>query len=226
MQFNERFKELRERNKYTQKEFGKIIGVSAPTIVAYEKGDKKPSYETLLIIADKFDVSLDWLCGRDREPKIVTWTDYIKLIYKILKYKSVGVDVEYDEERDKLNMGFDCYLVEPDYYTDLSLTSYETMFGRVYGKGCKKNIDDMDLEGGNDIGMFTISNPICDFIGTYQNMKSLLEDKNIDQELFDLWLEKQFQKYDYRICRDDLSKSFAENSFEAGETNANNNETE
>ena len=63
MAFSERIKQLRTAKGLSQKDFGKSLGVSTSSIIAYEKGDKKPSYDMLIRIAEVWAVSIDWLCG-------------------------------------------------------------------------------------------------------------------------------------------------------------------
>jgi len=60
-----RLKKLREEKKMTQAELGNKIGVSGATINRYEKGFRQPDPEMLSKIADFFDVSVDYLLGRD-----------------------------------------------------------------------------------------------------------------------------------------------------------------
>lgn len=62
--FSDRLKYLRCQKKIDQKEFGKNFQLSKQTISAYEKGKAAPSLETLLRIADYFDVTTDYLLDR------------------------------------------------------------------------------------------------------------------------------------------------------------------
>jgi transcriptional regulator with XRE-family HTH domain len=64
--FGDRLKELREDYKITQEELGKLLNVSKQAISQYERGENEPSFESLVKLADKFDVSLDYLLGRTR----------------------------------------------------------------------------------------------------------------------------------------------------------------
>lgn len=41
------------------------LGVSQPSYIRYEQGTAEPSQENLVKIADIFDVSIDYLLGRD-----------------------------------------------------------------------------------------------------------------------------------------------------------------
>ena len=68
--FAERLKEARIQRDMKQNELAKAIGVSAQTISMYEKSEKdgkgkNPTLENALAIAEKLNVSLDWLCGKD-----------------------------------------------------------------------------------------------------------------------------------------------------------------
>ena len=46
------------------------LNMSQNTISQYETGTREASYDTLIAIADYFDVSLDYLLGRTDNPKI------------------------------------------------------------------------------------------------------------------------------------------------------------
>src|SRR5699024_9106615 len=63
-----RIKTLREHHKINQKQFAEIIGVSNVVLSRYETGERKPDYDTLLIIANYFDVTTDYLLGHSNEP--------------------------------------------------------------------------------------------------------------------------------------------------------------
>ncbi|MFW6229706.1 MAG: helix-turn-helix domain-containing protein, partial [Halanaerobium sp.] len=59
--FGSQLKKLRKNNKITQKELAKILGLAQTTIANYENNSRFPNQETLLEIADYFDVTLDYL---------------------------------------------------------------------------------------------------------------------------------------------------------------------
>lgn len=65
MEFGERLKELRKKKRMTQEELGKVINVSKVSISGYETGSRSPDRETLVSLADFFDVSVDFLLGRE-----------------------------------------------------------------------------------------------------------------------------------------------------------------
>lgn len=58
-------KYLRSLNAISQKDFAKKIGVSQQTIASWENGRTEPSNDLLKDIADYFNVSTDYLLGRD-----------------------------------------------------------------------------------------------------------------------------------------------------------------
>ncbi len=57
-------KEIRKAHHMSQKELGKRLGVGQTTIANYEKDIRFPNQESLMIMADVFDVSVDQLLGR------------------------------------------------------------------------------------------------------------------------------------------------------------------
>ena len=56
-----RIKELRNKYKFTQTELAEKVGVTKPTIAAYENDSRQPSYEVLVRMAAIFRVSIDSL---------------------------------------------------------------------------------------------------------------------------------------------------------------------
>ena len=60
-QVGERIRSLRKARKWSQADLGRLIGVHKVTVGQYESGDRSPSYDVLLKIADTFKVSTDYL---------------------------------------------------------------------------------------------------------------------------------------------------------------------
>ena len=65
-----RLKELRKKRKKSQVSLGIDLGVSQDAISRYENLEREADYQTLIDIADFFNVSLDYLFGRTDNPKI------------------------------------------------------------------------------------------------------------------------------------------------------------
>lgn len=62
--FCERLKELRKAEKLTQRDMAEKLNIVQPSYIRYENGTAEPSQETLIKIAEIFDVSVDYLLGR------------------------------------------------------------------------------------------------------------------------------------------------------------------
>lgn len=59
--------QLRQEKGITQDELAKEIGISRSAIGMYERGERRPDFETLERIADYFGVSFNFLLGSIRE---------------------------------------------------------------------------------------------------------------------------------------------------------------
>lgn len=64
-----RYKECRLANNMSQKFVALSVGVSPPMVSQWESGVKEPSKETLLKLANLFNVTTDYLLGRDESKK-------------------------------------------------------------------------------------------------------------------------------------------------------------
>lgn len=63
----ERLKLLRLKKKMSQRELGNHLAISTSNINGYESGRILPSLPKAILLADYFDVSLDYLVGRSDE---------------------------------------------------------------------------------------------------------------------------------------------------------------
>ena len=61
-------KEVRERARLTQKECADLLGISLRAWQSYEQGVSEPKFEMICKIADRFNVSVDYLLGRPVPP--------------------------------------------------------------------------------------------------------------------------------------------------------------
>ena len=70
--FQSVLKSLRTERGLTQDGLSKALKVSRSTIGMYENGSREPDYETLELIADYFNVDIDYLLGRtDKTTKLI-----------------------------------------------------------------------------------------------------------------------------------------------------------
>ncbi len=68
MILNERLKKLRLQTGVTQKAIAEGIGVTSVSVQRFEYGTARPKLDTVIKIADFFDVSTDYLLGRSDNP--------------------------------------------------------------------------------------------------------------------------------------------------------------
>ena len=69
--FQSVLKALRNAKGLTQVELAKILKISRSTIGMYENGSREPDYETLELIADFFNVDIDYLLGRTNKTTVI-----------------------------------------------------------------------------------------------------------------------------------------------------------
>lgn len=70
--FKDVLKQLRKSKNMTQEELAHKLGIARTTYSSYEQGRREPDYETLLLIADFFDTSVDALLGRKEVGTVAT----------------------------------------------------------------------------------------------------------------------------------------------------------
>jgi len=63
----ERLRELRIQHKISQQAIANALGVSRQAYGHYEAGSREPSQEVILRLADYFDVTTDYLLGREKK---------------------------------------------------------------------------------------------------------------------------------------------------------------
>lgn len=66
--FAYRVKKLRKQKKLNQKELGEALGLTQNTISAIESGLRTTTIEKLILLAQFFEVSTDYLLGLKDEP--------------------------------------------------------------------------------------------------------------------------------------------------------------
>lgn len=68
MSFGENLKNLRTHQNITQQQLADYLNVTRPTIAGYETKGKEPDYQTLVDIADYFQVPVDFLIRETNIP--------------------------------------------------------------------------------------------------------------------------------------------------------------
>lgn len=72
MHFYERIRNLREDKDLTQAQMGKILSCSQRVYSNYERGDIDIPTQTLIKLADYYNVSVDYILNRTDNPDINT----------------------------------------------------------------------------------------------------------------------------------------------------------
>ena len=64
MEFCQRLQQLRERRRISRKVLSELCGLNSDAIRRYERGESEPTLDSLVAIADFFEVPIDYLIGR------------------------------------------------------------------------------------------------------------------------------------------------------------------
>ena len=86
--FSQRLKELRTNMNLTQRQFSQKIGCTQTTLSAYENTPKSPSLDIIIDIAEKCNVSVDWLLGLSDNVSNNEITSYKQIIEFLFKLKN------------------------------------------------------------------------------------------------------------------------------------------
>ena len=107
MEFKDRRKELRTKRGYSQYDLAKKLGVSKSTISMMEIGSRQPSKEVMELIADFFNVTLDYLMGKDDVSFYFFTPEQSDLLVKLTNDEDLYVLVEKivngsDEQKERV----------------------------------------------------------------------------------------------------------------------------
>lgn len=89
------FKQLRTARGMTQGELADALGITRSRLSMYELGQREPDFETLEMIADYFNVDIDYLMGRTNKTTVLPESYYLdpdardlaEFLHKNPKYK-------------------------------------------------------------------------------------------------------------------------------------------
>lgn len=80
-----KIKELRKDNKISSEEIAKYLGISVQAYYRYENETNEPSVENLIKLANRYNVSIDYLVGRQWLDDVGYLSPEQKNAVKILK---------------------------------------------------------------------------------------------------------------------------------------------
>jgi transcriptional regulator with XRE-family HTH domain len=67
MVFSQRLQQLREKKGISRKVLSELCGLYSDAIRRYEREEDEPTLHSLVAIADFFEVSVDYLVGKERD---------------------------------------------------------------------------------------------------------------------------------------------------------------
>ena len=71
------FRKIREQSGLTQQQMADKLGVSRSAIGMYENGEREPNFETLELIADTFNVDMNYLLGKKPTTEVIPDRNYL-----------------------------------------------------------------------------------------------------------------------------------------------------
>lgn len=86
--FKDRVRELRSQKKISQTKLAMAVSVDKSSVSKWESGERVPSLDVAIRVADYFSVSLDFLMGATNDP------------LQVLPYDVVAQNVIYEDESD------------------------------------------------------------------------------------------------------------------------------
>ena len=91
MKFGDRLRELLELNNLSQKQLGEKLNIAPSTIGNYVRNIREPDHATLIVFADYFNVSVDFLLGKSHGNNMTDEEQLLLTIYKGLNsdYKKI-----------------------------------------------------------------------------------------------------------------------------------------
>lgn len=84
LQISARIRAIRKEQKLTQREFADIFGISQSSYSAYENGSTIPTVEFLIKVAQKYNISMDYLTGLSISKKGMQADEDNKLLQKTI----------------------------------------------------------------------------------------------------------------------------------------------
>ncbi len=83
--FPDRLRSAREYRGLTQNDLAKMTGLNPAAVSHFETGGRKPSFDNLRLLADKLDVTTDYLLGRVEHFKELAGADELHRHYNALQ---------------------------------------------------------------------------------------------------------------------------------------------
>lgn len=165
--FGKRLKEIRDEMDLTLDKFSQLVGIPAQTLNRYELSQRTPKINIVSKIAEKLNVSIDYLLGKTKYKnyhhlsnevtQLETLESYIESLgYKIGKPFIAGLSSKSNDEAEKLALAADndpnfpyweIALVDGQCFT-VTISEYEQLIDRI------KNLIAFELDYIKNEGFF------------------------------------------------------------------------
>lgn len=131
--FADRLKELRSLLNMTQAEFVKDLGITAAALSAYENNQKNPSISVAKRIAEKYEISIDWLCGLSDKKTV---TDKLNTYGDLLRwFRDISIRFPHSISIDKIEKKDGASLVIEDEILVKIFSEWEEVEELCFKKG-------------------------------------------------------------------------------------------
>ncbi|MEG0959994.1 MAG: helix-turn-helix transcriptional regulator [Erysipelotrichaceae bacterium] len=86
---------IRKDMGMSQKDFSEYLGLPQPSLSAYENNRNSPTVDVLINIANKCNISLDWLCGiSSAKHTLSSLSDIADVLYALMETEDIKLDIE------------------------------------------------------------------------------------------------------------------------------------
>lgn len=118
LKFGERIREVRKIAGCSQKEFCSVLDIPQSTLSAYETDRMQPTIASLVNIATKYNVSLDWLCGIEKNVSdFGTVGDVLSAVCELAEIEGLKIDFTiHDKSQDDIEKPNDKWFVQMTVY--------------------------------------------------------------------------------------------------------------
>ncbi len=223
VQFNERIKQLRERESLTQAQMAKILDITKSGYVKYERGEREPRYGVLVALSQYFDVTIDYLLGKSEEENpyisnvsrigdVVQSDRFIKLhgsnSKSVQKMISDLIDIAFLAEFDDSYLDFLYVLVRIERQIfNIKSEGLHLFCYQKFAEGDPEYIEPVPKPTLDDVEAFL--SHINEIRRTFDEFIQVLSSAEYYQS-FRLWFEKEIADYS-KVNREALVKEIQEN---------------
>lgn len=161
-------KALRQKKGVILSQAAEGAGMTAPALSYYEKDEKDPSLEYAIKLADYYGVTLDELCGRSTANNSLAglMRAFITLRGSNMVQELQFKDVHWSESKEIDQFEGDYYYNAEEENPGLSIKLKKALW-------------------------VIHSDKLARFMEAYEQLSKLVENKQLDSSVLDIWLEKQ-----------------------------------